>query len=168
MAPGRAGPPSLCPCPWQRIPVGQTLVAWASTGFLVNAQFSLPSLVPPGVGFLNRDEFQTLFFTRPLWYFPCRSSEGPKDRPARPFAWTQASFLQAHNEGSPVFGGKAHGPANRRSPPFCWPDNFSWIFHINLLSRSYAILLITKLILTLPILLFHADKQWQVCNTAYQ
>lgn len=42
------------------------------------------------------------------------------------------------------------------------------IFQINLLSRSNATLLIMILILTLPISLFHADKQQQVCNAPYQ
>lgn len=48
-------------------------------------------------------------------------------------------------------------------------DDFSWILHINLLWCSYAILLITKLIATLPTLLFHPDEQqWQVYSTAYR
>lgn len=38
-----------------------------------------------------------------------------------------------------------------------WTDNFSWIFQINLLSCSYAIILIAKLIATLPTVLFCAD-----------
>lgn len=42
----------------------------------------------------------------------------------------------------------------------------SQIFQIILLSRSNATLLI--MILTLPISLFHADKQQQVCNAPYQ